>query len=304
MRRVLAGLALLLGAWAAWAETVITAPFPGVTHIYRTESQPRPVSMHVVLIDLATPALRFKVTAPSGTRETVRERTVDFLEREGAQIAINAHFFLPWPSEDREVFLVGLAASEGRVYSAFEAPSQSYAIVSDAPALNLDRFNRASIVTRDPGDIEGLRVRQPVELWNAVSGSAQIVTAGIPTIPLYLDDAHPKAALLPGGPDPYSNADSWYERLNARTAIGLKRDGRTLVLFTVDRAGASLGMSVSEVARLLARDYGVWDALNLDGGGSTTLAMRQNGRAAVLNQPAEGGLGRAVGSNLGVFLTQ
>ena len=301
MRRAIAGLLLLL--WAAQAETVVSAPFTGVTHIHRTESEPRAVSMHVVLIDLRTPGLRFKVTAPSGGRETVRQRTVDFLEREGAQVAINAHFFLPFPTDDSEVFLVGLAASEGRVYSAFEAPSQPYAIVSDAPSLNLDRENRAAIVTRDPADIEG-GVRENIELWNAVAGSAQIVTSGVKTIPVYLDEAHPRAPLVAGGPGPYSNADSWYERVNARTVIGLTRDGRTLVLFIVDRAAGSLGMTVGEAADLLARDYGVWDALNLDGGGSTTLAMQQDGRGVAVNTPSEGGLGRAVGSSLAVFVAK
>ena len=44
--------------------------------------------------------------------------------------------------------LVGLAASGSKVYSTFETPAQSYAIVADAPALNLDRSNRARIVCR------------------------------------------------------------------------------------------------------------------------------------------------------------
>ena len=34
--------------------------------------------------------------------------------------------------------------------------------------------------------------------------------------------------------------------------------------FTVDKAGGSEGMQVGEVADVLRRDYGVWDALNLD----------------------------------------
>ncbi len=35
----------------------------------------------------------------------------------------------------------------------------------------------------------------------------------------------------------------------------------------------ALLLTLSEVADLLIRDYGVWNALNLDGGGSTTMAM-------------------------------
>jgi Phosphodiester glycosidase len=36
---------------------------------------------------------------------------------------------------------------------------------------------------------------------------------------------------------------------------------------------AAHGMQVGEVADLLKNDYGVWNALNLDGGGSTTMAV-------------------------------
>ena len=50
-------------------------------------------------------------------------------------------------------------------------------------------------------------------------------------------------------------------------------DGRTLVLFTVDGTNGGHGMQAGEVADLLKNDYGVWNALNLDGGGSTTMAI-------------------------------
>src|SRR5262249_15870470 len=186
---------------------------------------------------------------------------------------INSHFFLPFPSADLNAMLVGLAASDGNVFSSFEAPVQSYALVTDAPALNLDPSNEASIVHRDAAFADGTHVVEPVVLWNAVAGSDQIVTNGVKSIPSYIDATHPDGLLTPPGPANYSNSNSWYNLINARTAIGLSRDNRTLFLFTVDRAGGSLGLSVGEVADILINDYGVYNALNLDGGGSTTLAM-------------------------------
>ena len=61
---------------------------------------------------------------------------------------------------------------------------------------------------------------------------------------------------------------------------------------------------MAEVARLLRDDYGVTDALSLDGGGSTTLAIADP-VPRVVNVPvglqdAPGTL-RPVGSNLAVF---
>lgn len=278
------GVLLALHVCAA-AQTAERHPFAGVTHAIRVETVPRAVKMHVVSIDLTAPGIRFKVTPPGGPRETVRQTTLQFLEAERAQIAINAHFFLPFPSANPFATLIGPAASDGVVYSAFETPEQSYAIVTNAPALNLDAGNRAAIISS--------ATRAP--LWNAVAGSAQIVTNGVKTIPSY-------GAALTDGAD-YSNARSWYDQVNARTAIALANRSRTLILFTVDRAAGSLGMSVGEVADLLIRDYRVEQALNLDGGGSTTLAMEDpaTGVRSIVNTSADNPAGRAVGSNLAIF---
>ena len=99
------------------------------------------------------------------------------------------------------------------------------------------------------------------------------MTNGVVTIPVYEDAAHPNGQLTPNGD--YSNQRSWYDLPRARTAIGLTRDNGSLVLFTVEpaRNGETSGMTVGEVANLLVKDYGVYNALNLDGGGSTSLAI-------------------------------
>ena len=275
--------------------TLVSQPYVGITYFDRTETSPRSVHMHIVQVDLAAPGLRFKLSPPAGGREVVRQTTLEYLAQEEAQVAINAHFFLPFPSTDRDAWLVGIASSEGRVYSAFEAPEQSFALVADAAGLNIDRENHAAIVRRDR--LEG------VTLWTTVSGSAQIVTEGAKTVPVYMDSQHANGALTPGGPGNYSNEKSWYDAVTARTAIGLSRDGRTLTLFTVDVRGGSEGMRVGEVADLLMKDYGVWNALNLDGGGSTSMAMEDppTHNRSIVNMSSDNPAGRSVGSSLAVF---
>jgi exopolysaccharide biosynthesis protein len=91
--------------------------------------------------------------------------------------------------------------------------------------------------------------------------------------------------------------------VTARSAIGLSKDGRTLTLFTVDARGGSIGMTVCEVASWLAREYHVWNALNLDGGGSTSLVLADpaTGLARLVNTSSDNPEGRAVGSSLAVF---
>jgi len=278
MRKLRAVLLTLLLAALAWSGESVTHPYAGVTYIERTETAPRNINLHIVLVDLRTPGIRFKLSPPGGTRECPRQSTLDFLKQEHAQIAINAHYFLPFPSPEADAFLIGLAASEGNVYSGFESPEQSYALLKDAPAFNIGRDNRVTVVHRDPAFEDGVHVLEHVTLWNVVSGSAQIVTDGAATIP----------------------EKEWYERINARTAIALTRDGDTLILFTVDARGGSAGMKVSEVATLLLRDYHAYQALNLDGGGSTTLAIGDR----VVNTSSDNPNGRKVASSLALFASQ
>jgi hypothetical protein len=300
MTRVL--LLCLLAAAAPAPTRQATQPFVGVTYTARVETAPRPLRMHVAQIDLQAPGIRFKVSPPAGDREVVRQTTLEYLKQEGAQLAINAHFFLPFPSEDRTAWVIGLGASEGRVFSAFESPQQRYALVVDAPAINIDRANAASIVHRDPAHADGLHVRENVTLWNAIAGSSQIVTNGAVTVPAYRDADHPDGLLEPGGPNDYTNAKAWGDVLTARAAIGLSRDRRTLTLFTVDVRGGSEGMRLPEVASVLIRDYAVWDALNLDGGGSTTMVMEDSpGTARIVNTSSDNPLGRSVATSLAVF---
>ncbi|MCY2926192.1 MAG: phosphodiester glycosidase family protein, partial [Planctomycetota bacterium] len=245
-----------------------------------------------------------------GTIDTVGERTADFLNRENAQVAINASFFWPSPlAVGGSANLVGFAASQGNVISPFEPqpvsptggyPDQSYAILPYAPALNIDASNHAGIVHRDPAFADNKHIQESATLWNTVSGSAQIVTNGNKTIPTYSGTANGGLNLLNG----YSDSNSWYAKaINARTSIGLSADGNTLTLFTVDKAGGSAGMTVSEVADMLINNYGVYNALNLDGGGSTSMALQDPTThvGSLVNASSDNSLGRIVGSNLAVF---
>jgi exopolysaccharide biosynthesis protein len=290
--RLLLG-ALLCAATLPAAE-IVQHPFRGITYIERSESAPREVRMHIVLIDLTAPGLSFHLTPPGGPMETIRRTTLEYLKQEHAQVAINAHYFLPWPSYQPEADLVGFAASNGTIYSAFEIPEQSYALAPYVPAINIDPENHATLVHRDPAFADNRHVLENVGIWNAVAGSAQIVTDGVKTIPQYGAGGVLKAGGPNGG---FSAGKSWYAQTNARSAIGLTKDAKTLVLFTVDVRGGSAGMQVGEVADILIRDYNVYQALNLDGGGSTTLAL--DGQIA--NVSSDNPEGRRVGSNLAVF---
>ncbi|RJE86116.1 metallophosphoesterase [Paenibacillus sp. 1011MAR3C5] len=79
--------------------------------------------------------------------------------------------------------------------------------------------------------------------------------------------------------------------VHPRTAIGTKADG-SIVLFEIDgrQPGFSEGVETEELAAILA-DLGVVQAMNLDGGGSSTLVAKLPGESAarVMNTPSDGG---------------
>jgi hypothetical protein len=87
--------------------------------------------------------------------------------------------------------------------------------------------------------------------------------------------------------------------MHPRTAIGIDEDTEQVIIVTVDgRQSHSRGITLRETAVLLRR-LGAEDALNLDGGGSSTMLARQSGEGiGVVNAPSDGGL-RSVPNGLG-----
>jgi GH25 family lysozyme M1 (1,4-beta-N-acetylmuramidase) len=79
--------------------------------------------------------------------------------------------------------------------------------------------------------------------------------------------------------------------IDPRTAIGFAQDGRTVILIAVDGAETQSektrsGMNFTELASLLIR-HGAWIGSNQDGGGSSTMVIRddKDGAVRILNQP-------------------
>jgi hypothetical protein len=89
----------------------------------------------------------------------------------------------------------------------------------------------------------------------------------------------------------------------ARTAAASAGNGRWLYLVAVEKSDASTGMEQSELAKLLV-DLGAEEALNLDGGGSTTLVARRPGDfdLSLINRPKQG-RERLVTDGIGIFNT-
>jgi hypothetical protein len=91
-------------------------------------------------------------------------------------------------------------------------------------------------------------------------------------------------------------SDSLYRQRHPRTAIGWTAEGK-LILATVDgRQKFSVGMTMAELADLMS-ELGCVEAMNLDGGGSSTMVVNRK----VVNHPSDAAGERPVSDALLVF---
>ncbi|MCA9105398.1 MAG: phosphodiester glycosidase family protein, partial [Planctomycetales bacterium] len=256
--------AMLLLPWYARATEIDWSQaneiHPGIHYAKFVEEDPRRLVVHVARIDLWLPETRLHTTGRRadwilGEAETDRETTRDYLRSlrqagHHAVLGFNADAFSPWPVPYNQSTPTDLL---GLAIAKGEIVSSG----SGTPSLIVSRTGKASI-TRTNADFES----NDVDL--AVSGFSLCLDEGVPQ---------------PSGDD-----------LHPRTGVGLSRDGRYLIVVVIDgRQPASHGATTTELGEWL-RDGGAFRGINMDGGGSSTLAWwntvtRKLGSVDLLNRP-------------------
>jgi hypothetical protein len=225
--------------------------------------------------DLFVPELRVVVyggdtAAPeSGTISGVR--VSGFVRRRGLLAGINGGPFDLVPGKKGESrIIVGLTIAEGVLVS---PPDPRYG------ALLFYAGGGAAI--RGQGDLGDLPAIQ-----NALGGFHRL-----------LEEGRLSARAL-------KSAENRSASRHPRSAVGLSAEGRFLYLLVIDgRRLGSAGATEAETAIIL-RQLGAAEGLNLDGGGSTVLALRfPDGQVRPVNTPIHSGIPgreRTVASCLGI----
>ena len=274
--------ATLVGAGAAYTFLLRPQPastsqqlFDGITYERESLRSPRPMVVHWVTVDLRAPGVSLLVTPgdPDSERSLEARTTSEFLEDFDVQIAVNGDGFEPWysntildyyPHSGDPVDPVGFAASQGTVYAQGSGAE---------PTLYISKANKA-------------RFTSPIgKVYNAVSGNLALVAGG---------QTLPESLRVTGADIP-----------QPRTAVALDKSSRRMIILVVDgrQPGYSEGATLEELAGMLIA-HGAQFAMNLDGGGSTTLVVEgRNGGARLLNSPIDHvfpGRERPVGNHLGI----
>lgn len=293
IRIALAAAALAGGMCRAdWREDMWTRPVAlreGVSVKALALEEPRLMKAYIARVDLSTPGIGFTATdraenwgetMPDYTNRTVlidtkRETTAAFMARRRAQgldveLAVNTAPWGPW------------VPPFTHTYGSFRGWN-----VSGGVELSHGKNPRrgAFIVVRKDGRVDATP-RVPVAETNSVAiamcGFGMIMTNGVPTFSV----AHPRPA-----------------QLAPRTALGVTADRKTLVVLVVDgrQPGYSLGADIEDLYNILRKE-GVTDAVNMDGGGSSSLVVydRAAGRPLMVNHQPRG-TERKNALNFGIF---
>lgn len=276
------GLILLLFALALSRDalgqfSVTNHPLPGVALFSETRTQP-PTRLFVAFIDLTEPGLRLRVSRGgadpdgAGPWQTTLMRPTEIAAREGLDFVVNGDFYRVPAMDDP----VRTNAVRGYSWSAVSGPAVSQGITWSAssqprPCLVVNRSGKAAIK---------LRARPEPEDWEVVAGNTMLVRDGV-AVPHENKVRHP------------------------RTALGLNADATQLVVLVVDgrKPEVAIGMNYEELSAELIR-LGCHSALNLDGGGSSLMAVRDPARTGyrILNVPTDG-RERPVANVLGVSVS-
>jgi hypothetical protein len=275
-------LILIIAGYSYWKYLYPALPnnirqtlFEGITYIREVRHTPRPIIIHVIIVDLTHPNIRFLVTPGKVTEngEIGARTTSQFLTEFKQKIAVNGSFFHPfseklWHSYPRHtgdpLYVLGLASCRGKVYSQVQNPFKTFYLTAD---------NQASF-------------QAPIDaVYNAISGKDLFLKQGKLQPPFInaLPNKHPYP----------------------RTAFALDKTAKTLMIFVVDgkQKNYSEGVTMVELAEIV-QAYGGDTALNMDGGGSSTLVMAgAAGEPILLNSPIHArfrGNERLVANHLGI----
>lgn len=158
-----------------------------------------------------------------------------------------------------------IAISNGKLieesYGSIRIPENGFVIVAQEKILEpILKARKFELEVKMNPDWDGVN--------HIISGGPYLVRNG----EIYVDITAQKLAAIGGR--------------NPRTAIGYTKDNHLIMVTADGREGSSIGLTLTELAKLM-KEFGCVNAMNLDGGGSTVMYV--NG--SVVNKPAvQGGI--------------
>lgn len=196
----------------------------------------------------------------------------------------------PRSSLGAEAVIRGGAVTASRPGGGTPIPDDGVVLSGTGDAARLlRRAGVGAAVEVDLGLRSGRSALAPEATAGIVGGGPRLLTRGRVRVRATAEGFAPPSA--PGF------FGSFVAARHPRTLVGVRADG-TLLLVTLDgrRAGWSAGVTLVEAARVM-RSLGAREALNLDGGGSSAMAVR----GAIVSRPSDATGERPVSDTLAVL---
>jgi hypothetical protein len=272
---------LLFAAGAADIRLTTNEIFPGIVLHRETCANP-PEHLFVAVVDLKNPKLHLRVapggSAPDGPGkwETTLMEPTKIAAREKFDFVVNGDFFVAKGVNDGE--------GKNSHYHSEQWACTAGPAMTDGKTWSTRAKTTPCLVVHKNGTVTIESLAQPnADDWEVVGGGPLLVQDGV-------------AVSLP-------HHDIALKRY-PRTVVGLDANGTKLTILVVDgrKPGVALGMNGNELAEEMIH-LGCVNALNLDGGGSSIMAVRDpaTGKMEILNQPTDGHE-RAVADVLGIIV--
>lgn len=265
---------------------------PGI-EIFEGVDEDAPLKVWLARVDARQPGIDLEVVASSAPDG--RESVSSMVSGSGACLGINGGYFLQTENSFQHI---GLLIAGGRfVHSATPgiiAEDRRYDIRRSAIGFEPDdRITLGWVTSRADSSF----------WWDAPLPNAQGKPAPLPDsawgafLPIEDAIAAGPSLLREGRIDIPVDEEVFFHTtipdVHPRSAAGRDADGRLLLMVVDGRQGDSRGVTLEELARLML-EFGAEEALNLDGGGSSTFVVRD----ALLNMPAGGTYQREVVSGI------
>ncbi|MDR3459199.1 MAG: phosphodiester glycosidase family protein [Verrucomicrobiae bacterium] len=250
---------------------------PGIFIHAETRTNP-PTHLFVAEVDLKNPKLHLRVSrggpdpdGPGIWQTTLLEPT-KIAGREKFDFVVNGDFFIAKGVNDGEGTNAAFRAAQ---WARMEGPA-----MTDGETWSIGTNARPALVVHKNHAVTIELLKQPAaDDWEVIGGNVMLVKDGAIV-------SHKSTARHP------------------RTVAGLDATGGKLILLLVDgrKPGVAIGMTYDEEAAEMLR-LGCRQAFNLDGGGSSVMAVRAAGQLKILNEPTDG-RERSVGNVLGISVDQ
>lgn len=281
-----------------WAlDEALNQDLPETVRVYSGSNDTWPLRAWYVWVDEHDPDIITRVLV-SDDEDDVRETTASFAHDTGACVVVNGGYFRMDLEPTRHV---GLLVEDGEILNpatrSVRRDDQSFEIAraaigfTDADAVAFGWISTLDDVLYSWPEPPPHRRGEPAEPLDYSTAEVWEVRDAIGAGPALVVDGQTRITT-----DEEVFFGTTIPDVHPRTAAARTVDG-SLILMVVDgRQPGSRGVNLEELAALL-RGVGAVDAVNLDGGGSSTLVV--NG--TLVNRPVGVALQREVMSAIGTF---